>query len=307
MLSTLKDKKIIIFGKNGQVGSNLCDVLSEQNLDFKSFGSKEVDFSKTKQLKKFLENLEQKPDIIINCVAYTKVDEAEDNQEECQKINVEAVSIIAEYCDINDIILVNYSSDYVYSGIGEDEFIEDAKDNLAPQNIYGRTKLEADLKLSEICDKYLIFRTSWVYNHSGNNFVKTMLKLFKEKEDLKVVYDQIGSPTYAYDIAEQTLLALNNGLSKDKFPSGIYNLCGKGFYSWYDFAKLILKNAKNNREFAKDIQVKQIESVPSSQFKTKAKRPLNSRMSQEKIAKTLNIEMPKVETSLNKCLDKILK
>ena len=307
-MSFFRDKVVLVTGFDGQVGSNFIDILSSTSEKDKckkiiSPSLEEMDFSSPQIVKNYLASLPEKPDLIFNTAAYTAVDAAEDEKELCNNINNESVKIIADFCSKNSVKLVHYSTDYVYNGLGEEPFKEDESSRLGPQNYYGETKLLADQSIAESGCEYLIFRTSWVYNHVGKNFVITMINLLKEKEELRVINDQIGSLTYAKDIAELSIACLEKTVEMEKFPSGIYHLSGKGYGSWFDFVKMIREHLYAKKASVNTIN---INAIKTEEFPTKAKRPHNSRLSHEKIIKVFGVEMPKIENSLKQCLDKII-
>ncbi len=273
--------KILIFGKNGQIGSNLCNIFNEIKFSVKSFSSKDIDFCDLLNLEKFLNNLNFKPNFIINAAAYTNVDKAEIEKDKCNLINNEAVSIIAKYCKKNNIILIHYSTDYVFDGTGFEPFLEDNTQNLKPLNYYGFSKLCGEKNIKNSGCEYLILRVSWVYdlNEKHKNFYNTIKKLAKEKEYLEIVDDQIGSPSNAKDIAEITKTIIQKIIEGKRF-SGIYHITNQKYISWYDFALQIIQELKDNNE---KLKVKNIKAIKSINYKTIAKRPLNSRLANTKL------------------------
>ena len=296
--------RFLLIGKDGQVGSNLEEIFKRNGTEYFAPSIDELDFSKPSKVKDYLSKLEFNPDYIINAAAYTAVDKAEDEPEICDNINHKSVKEIAEYCSSNDVRLVHFSTDYIYNGEGQSEFFEDERSSLGPLNQYGKTKLAGDQAIELSGCEYLIFRTSWVYNHIGKNFVLTMLKLFQEKEEIQVIDDQTGSPTYAVDIAEATIEAINKAKDFSDFPSGVYHLTSPEKVTWFEFANKILKTAKE-KQLLKAIKLENIKPVETSQFPTKAKRPHNSRLSVKKISDKFAIVLPDVETSIKDCFDRI--
>ncbi len=268
---------IVVLGKSGQVAKALAEVLPHATF----LGRTEFDLAEKLDLTKL-----GKPEVIINAAAYTAVDKAESEPQICNRINAEAVAEIAAYCAANNITLVHYSTDYVFNGKGDKSFTEDDTANLFPLNTYGASKLTAEKAIAASGCKYYILRTSWVYSHESANFVKTMLRLGAERPELKIVADQIGSPTSAEDIAVNTLKLLDKNA-----PQGIYHFVPDEQISWADFAKMIIPQVK-------------IIPIPSSEYPTPAQRPHNSRLSNRKI-KDLGIYFPKLEESLNKTLQKL--
>lgn len=287
---------ILITGELGQVGSNLIELCEKQNIEYLAPSIEQLDFSKPSQILEQLNALSFKPDIIINAAAYTAVDKAEDEPDLCNKINHQSVAELASYAAENNVFLIHYSTDYVFDGSGKTSFNEDNTKNLSPLNIYGKTKLAGEQAVIDSGCNHIIFRTSWVYNHAGANFVLTMLKLMQEREELKIINDQIGSPTYALDIAETTMKAIEKTDFKD--TKEIFHLCPPEQISWYDFAVKIKEIAKENNY---NLQIKNIEQIPTSAYPTKATRPLNSRLSVEKLGKELGINLPSINESLSNC------
>ncbi len=282
---------IVCFGKNGQVARGLKEVYP----DARFVSSIECDFNFLSKLEEFLENL-QNIDIIINATAYTKVDLAEDERENAMNINCHSVKVLADYCFQKNISLFHISTDYVFNGEGMQEYeeIEAQESHLfKPCNFYGLSKLEGEKAILNSKCKAYIMRTSWVYNETGVNFVKTMIKLLTEREERNVINDQIGSPTYSPDIANAIKYIIEN-----KLDFGTYHFTNGGFISWFDFASKIrefLAQKNPSQKLAK------INPIPSSEYKTKATRPLNSRLKKEKLE---DIIKP-YETSLQKCFENI--
>ncbi|MCE3255428.1 MAG: dTDP-4-dehydrorhamnose reductase [Rickettsiaceae bacterium] len=275
--------KIIIFGKNGQVGSNLVKLFSkESDFDVQSYSSHEIDFSNLENLKDFLDALVTKPDFIINCAAYTNVDKAEEERELADLINHQAVEIIAKYCAKNHVKLIHYSTDYVFDGSGDRPFSEDNTQNLNPVNYYGETKLRSERAIINSGCEYLIFRISWLWdeNPDAKNFVNTIKRLAREREVLTIVDDQIGSPTKASFVAENTIRIIKKFAGSANFPSGIYHLNNGEFIAWYGFALRIIDDLKKSGE---DLKIQKVVPVKTSEYKTTAKRPLNSRLDSTKI------------------------
>ena len=289
-------KKILIIGKGGQVSENLIALLSNnKKYQFLALGQKQLDLSRSQEVVAKLNTLNFQPDVIINAAAYTAVDLAEDERVKCDNINNISVREIAHYAAKHKALLVHYSTDYVYSGTGTQEYIESDTAALKPQNHYGATKLAGENAVIASGCEYLILRTSWVYNHAGKNFVLTMLKLAAEREELKIVADQIGSPTYARDIADITLQMV----AKFTHNSGIYHFVPPQKLSWHQFTSLIVKKA---RELGFYLKIKDILPQNTADYPTKAARPLNSRLSVEKLKKDYGLQFPSIEDSLTQCL-----
>jgi dTDP-4-dehydrorhamnose reductase len=271
---------ITIFGKNGQVASSLIKIFkAEPDFSITTYSSQEVDFANQLALQTFLQN-HPPPDFIINTSAYTNVDQAEDERQLADLINHQAIKIIANYCQKNNTKLIHYSTDYVFDGSGTQPFAEDNTKNLNPINYYGTTKLAGERAILKSGCHYIIIRLSWVYdrNPDHKNFFNTIKKLAREKEVLNIISDQIGSPTTADFVASNTIKIIKK--IDNNFYSIIYHLNNGEFLSWYDFAIKIIDELKKN---GKIIKVQQINPIKSSQYQTKASRPLNSRLLNQKL------------------------
>lgn len=276
----------LIIGASGQVARALK---AELGTNAVCYGHAHVDCAQPDAVRAFL-NAQPVPEAIINASAYTAVDKAESEEDIAYRINAESPAIMAEYCKKHNIPFVHYSTDYVFPGTGTAPWKE--TDATAPLNAYGRTKRAGEEKIEAIGGHYLIFRTSWVYDKDGANFLNTMLRLGREREALSIVNDQHGAPTYAPHLAHATLAILE----KPPVP-GIYHLCGHGETTWYDFARAIFARAEG-------LKVTDVKGIPSSAYPTPAKRPHNSRMSMEKVEKTYGIRMPEWETGLDEAMVK---
>ena len=289
-------KKYIIIGKNGQLGSKLSQQLEHEAV---SLSHNECNFNNPKDTADLLDKINSS--VIFNACAYTNVDRAETSCDESYKANAEIPHILAKYCAENNIPLIHFSTDYVYSGKGVTPNKED--DTPSPLNEYGKSKLNGERNIIRTNCKHLIFRTSWVYDEYNNNFLTTMLRLAKERDELSIVSDQIGAPTYASDLAEKSIVSLKNALRKETFPSGVYNLCNEGETSWYEFANTIFSNAK---KLGINLQIKNTNKISTSEYPTPAQRPLNSRLDCSKAKSVLNIQMPQWEESLKKCMENLV-
>ncbi len=275
--------KILVFGKTGQLAEALLKILS-YNTQYQStcYSRENVDFNNMVNLQQFLDNLIDIPQFIFNCIAYTNVDKAEEEQEICNNINHLAVEILANFCQKNQIRLIHYSTDYVFDGSGDLAFCENNTSNLKPLNFYGKTKLWAEEKIIKSSCSYLIFRVSWLYNHNINskNFVNTITKLAQQKTSISVVNDQIGSPTDVDFIARNSLKSLD-------IPSGIYHLNNGIYISWYTFACQILEKLRISQC---NIILEDVVAIDSSKYLTKATRPKNSRLDNNKIKKFILLD-----------------
>ena len=282
--------KIVVLGASGQLGSCLKKISAERNLTDISFPSEEQANILDKGLLDKLFSAE-KPQYVINCAAYTAVDKAEDDVDTCRKVNRDGAAYIAEVCKKHQAALIHISTDFVFKGDVPKLLSE--TDPAEPENIYGLTKLEGEAAIAEILPEYYTIRTSWLYSEFGNNFVKTMLRLGRERDQLGVIVDQVGSPTYAIDLANVILDIVDSGNK----AYGIYHYSNEGVTSWYDFAKAVF-----------DISNTQVtlNPVKTSEYVTKAVRPAYSVMDKTKIKNTFSIQIPNWRDSLRVCLDRIM-
>lgn len=276
--------KILITGANGMLANAVKEEFKSEEIVCTDVA--ELDITDEKNVNEFVAKV--KPDYIINCAAYTAVDKAEENEELVYKINAMGPKNLAVAAKENDAVLVHISTDYVFGGDKpvEEDYSEDDEKN--PQAVYGTTKLAGEKFIEENCSKYYIFRTAWLYGE-GHNFVRTMLKLAGERDEVKVVNDQHGSPTYAVDLAS----IIHQAIDK-KIPFGIYNSTNIGYTTWYDFTKMIYQ--------IKNVDCK-VTPVTSEEFKSPAKRPKNSQMSKDKLLKN-GIVIPTYEDALRRYLEK---
>lgn len=285
---------ILITGGNGQVGFEL-------QRQFAIFGTilaptrQELDLTNADAVEAYL--AKHQPGLILNAAAYTAVDKAESEPEQAKRLNAELPAQLAAYAAKQGIPLVHYSSDYVYPGNGEISWQEDSP--TGPLSIYGQTKLEGDEAVEKSGASYLIFRTSWVYAARGNNFMKTMLRLGRERDALNIVNDQIGAPTPARLIAQVTVLGLTLNASRltPHIPQGIYHLAPKGETSWHGFASEIFNQAREAGETLA-ITPEGTAGIPTVDYPTPAQRPLNSRMALGKLESALGITMPTWQSQL---------
>jgi dTDP-4-dehydrorhamnose reductase len=285
-------KKILVFGRVGQLAQSFAAELPASTL---FLDQEDADFSKPVQVLEKLNNIQ--PDLVINCSAYTAVDKAEDEKELCLQINGKTPGEIASWCHQHQVPFVHFSTDYVFPGTGEKAWVE--SDPTSPINWYGESKRQGDLAISENLAHHLIFRISWVYSQFGKNFVKTMLELGQGRTELKVVCDQIGYPMFTADVVKCILHVLQK---KDEIIWGTYHLSGPDVTSWHGLAKSIFSQAQS---LGFPIQARNVLPVPSSEYPTKAKRPLNSRLNSTKFEKAYAIQLPRWEESLHECLRKL--
>ena len=283
------EKTILVTGSGGQLGMEIWK-LSERYPSYKFlFTTKEdLPIDDLKAVKNFFE--QQQIDHCINCAAYTAVDRAESEKESAFLINAEAAGNLATICKAHQAQLIHISTDYVFDGTSTVPYKEE--DKISPINVYGASKLRGEELVLNHNAEAVILRTSWVYSSFGNNFVKTMLRLLKERESINVVNDQYGCPTYAADLAGviMTIIEKENG---DHSQTGIFNYCNEGKTTWYEFAKAIKKYIKSKCA---------IEPVPSSAYPVQAARPKYSVLDTTKIKETFGITIPNWKDSLNACL-----
>lgn len=290
--------KILLLGKNGQIGYELCrSLLPLGNLV--ALGRNEIDFLNLGDLQRVL--YEQVPDVIVNAVAYTAVDLAEKNSDIAFTINADAVKVIAHYALQKKAMFIHYSTDYVFDGEKEDAYLE--TDLPHPQNRYGASKQAGEEAIMRSGCAYFIFRTSWVFSKKTNNFIHTILKLASEKESLSIIDDQFGTPTSAELIADVTALAIVN-YYEQKLPSGIYHLTASGATNWHAYAQYIVSRAlKHNAAFKLDPD--NIMAISSEAYQSPAKRPRNSCLNHQLLADKLRIFFPDWTVDVNRLLDHI--
>jgi dTDP-4-dehydrorhamnose reductase len=277
--------EILVTGKNGQLGAELQAIASNYaEYTWHFTGSAELDITNQKETESFFQ--QNKIDVIINCAAYTAVDKAEDEPEQAFAVNCSGVQNLANVCEIHKIKIIHISTDYVFNGTAHRPYVE--TDTIDPIGIYGKSKRAGEEAIIDSNISALIIRTSWVYSTYGNNFVKTMLRLGKEREELNVIFDQIGTPTNAKDLAAAIVqIALQQEKWKNK--QEIYHYSNEGVASWYDFAHAIFE--RNN------IQIK-LNPILTKDYPTKAKRPHYSVLDKTKIKTDFNITIPHWKESL---------
>ncbi|MEH6457481.1 MAG: dTDP-4-dehydrorhamnose reductase [Cocleimonas sp.] len=283
--------KILITGKNGQVGSCLVDLLEAQTeLSFLALDREELDITDPIQVNKKV--IEFQPNIIINAAAYTAVDKAEQECELANAINRYGPQNLAHAANKVNAAIIHISTDYVFDGDSAESYNE--LDVTAPQGQYGRSKLAGEQAVAQACPKHVILRTAWVFGEHGNNFVKTMLRLAKTRDSLGVVADQFGGPTYAGDIAN-AILTISNQIAHDNHAYGIYHFSGFPHVSWHTFAEKIFEIALGQDILAKPIKVNPITTLD---YPTPAKRPANSRLNCDKIHNAFGIKQSDWQAAL---------
>lgn len=265
--------KILVTGYNGQLGYDVVQEGLKKELNMLGIDREDLDLTIQEDVNSYVSKL--KPDAIIHCAAYTAVDKSEEDRSGCWNVNVEGTEFLATAAKEVNAKFIYISTDYVYNGEGQEPFIETDVPN--PQGYYGLTKYEGEKKVKELLEKYFIVRTSWVFGINGNNFVKTMLKLAESRDELNVVGDQIGSPTYTHDLA----ILIIDMIQSDKY--GLYHASNEGFCSWADFAIEAFHQA------GQDIKVN---PITTEEYPTPAVRPKNSRMSKQKLVKNGFNQLP---------------
>ena len=281
---------ILITGCTGQLGNEM-QLLEEANPQHTYFNTDvaELDITDSAAIEKFVN--ENQIDGIVNCAAYTAVDKAEDNQELCRLLNTVAPGYLAAAVEKRGGWLIQVSTDYVFDGTNHTPYTED--EPTCPNSVYGSTKLDGEKAAQQACSRTMIVRTAWLYSTFGNNFVKTMIRLGKEKPELGVIFDQIGTPTYARDLAVALFAAINQGV-----VPGIYHFSNEGVISWYDFTKAIHRIA--------GITSCHVRPLHTAEYPTPANRPHYSVLDKTKIKQTYNIEVPYWEESLKECILKLI-
>jgi dTDP-4-dehydrorhamnose reductase len=284
-------KKVLVTGKSGQLGQSLLPLTQGLSLPGVTYvGRDELDLSSAISISKYFEG--KVFDVIINCAAYTAVDKAESEQVQANQINHLAVKQLAEIAKQQGCVLIHISTDYVFDGQNFKPYVE--QDLTDPQSVYGETKLKGELAIQAINPKGCIIRTSWVYSEFGNNFVKTMQRLGSERQELNIIFDQVGTPTYAGDLAQAILDIVDNNFSNTE--NQIYHFSNEGVCSWYDFAKTIFEQSGINCK---------VSPIETKNYPTPATRPHYSLMNKAKIKTHFNISIPYWKDSLKICMQKL--
>lgn len=278
--------KILVFGGKGQLGQ--CLTAASKNDDLIFLSSTEGNICDKEQIEELFNKY--KPKTVINCAAYTAVDKAEDEEVEATALNATGPAILAELCKQFDTVMIHISTDFVFEGATTGLLSEN--DVTKPTGVYGKTKLEGEHLIQNIWNKHIIIRTSWLYSEYANNFAKTMLKLAQDRDELNIVADQVGTPTYAMDLANALLTIIDNNDQK----YGLYHYSNEGVASWYDFAHAIFE--LNNKQ----LRLKPIKTID---FPTKAKRPAYSVLDKTKIKQHFQLLIPHWRDSLKICLTRL--
>ncbi len=276
--------KVLVTGVKGQLGYDVVNELEKRNIEAVGVDIDEMDITDADSVSKVIKAAD--PDAVIHCAAYTAVDAAEDNVEICRKVNRDGTQNIANVCKELDCKMIYISTDYIFDGQGTRPWEPD--DEAAPLNVYGQTKYEGELAVTNTLEKYFIVRIAWVFGLNGKNFIKTMLNLAKTRDTLTVVNDQFGSPTYTYDLAR----LLVDMVLTDKY--GKYHATNEGITNWYEFACEIFKTA--------GVKVKVL-PVSASEYPAKAKRPTNSRMSKDKLTENGFEKLPTWQDALKRYVE----
>ncbi|SNU04348.1 dTDP-4-dehydrorhamnose reductase [Prevotellaceae bacterium MN60] len=281
---------ILVTGCNGQLGNEM-QLLEKENSQHTYFNTDvaELDITNQEAIEQFVASHEI--DGIVNCAAYTAVDKAEDNEEFCSVLNSIAPAYLAAAIEKRGGWMIQISTDYVFDGTQHTPYVED--DDTCPNSVYGKTKLVGELNVQKLCKQSMIIRTAWLYSTFGNNFVKTMIRLGQEKPELGVIFDQIGTPTYARDLAAAIFTAINKGV-----VPGVYHFSNEGVISWYDFTKAIHRLA--------GITTCHVRPLHTAEYPTPANRPHYSVLDKTKIKQTYQMEVPYWEESLRECIEKLM-
>ena len=275
--------KILLFGSSGQLGLKIMEVLSE-NYECESFDREKCDITNTQNVRKIISD--NPNSILINCAAYTKVDQAEDDKNSCLSANYHAVKNMVNLCNTYNLIFIHFSTDYVFKGNTQKAYKE--TDQHLPINFYGESKKLADEYILSHANAFYLFRVSWVYDKNGRNFLNTIQNLLTKENELKIVNDQYGVPTSTSFIAEIVEYFLIN-LNQERVDYGLYNCVPNGFCNWYEFATLIKKLLQDKNKLK--LENEKIIPVESSSFKTRAERPMNSVLDNNKLKKSIEIHI----------------
>ena len=283
-------KNILITGANGQLGNEMR-VLSAEYPEYSYFFTdvEELNICNEQAVMDYVED--HQIHVIVNCAAYTAVDKAEEDVELCTKLNADAVGYLAKAAEANGAEFIQISTDYVFDGTAHTPYRE--TEPTCPNSVYGSTKLAGEQNALTLCTRSMVIRTAWLYSTFGNNFVKTMIRLGRERDSLGVIFDQVGTPTYARDLARAIFAAIRQGVTP-----GIYHFSNEGVCSWYDFTKAIHRLA--------GITTCNVKPLHTSEYPTKAKRPHYSVLDKSKIKEVYHVEIPYWEESLKECIAQLI-
>lgn len=284
--------KIVLLGKNGQVGSNILKKNKDYLFNLFSFSRRELDISNFQDFESKINII--KPDVIVNATAYNFVDLAEENETEAFKVNQDALDFISTFCNKLNIPLIHISTDFVFDGNSSQPYKEDDKVN--PLNIYGKSKVGGEDVIKKNLDKHIIIRTSWVFSEIGSNFLKTILKLLETKKSISIVNNQIGSPTSANSISDIIMKILKIYSNNKSLKWGTYHFSGYPYCSWYEFANEI---SSQYLKFSGSLNCASLVPIDSESYNSKALRPKNSRLNCSKINKIFGFKQDDWKESLN--------
>jgi len=270
--------RVLVIGSRGQVGTCLVSQLTQRaDVELFTFDRQELDITNSNSVISCVESVQ--PNVIINAAAYTAVDKAEQDSQQCYAVNADAVESLAKAASKVDALMLHISTDYVFDGESDKPYKELDAEN--PQSVYGKSKLEGEKNVVAFCSRYAVLRTSWVFGEVGKNFVKTMLRLSNTRDEIGVVDDQVGAPTYAGDIASVLITMMDKMLRSDDDLSGIYHYSGTPYVSWFQFAEEIFSNVASQIDSDKKIVVN---PIPTDEYPTPAKRPAFSLMDKHNMA-----------------------
>ncbi|MGD9236676.1 MAG: dTDP-4-dehydrorhamnose reductase [Desulfobacterales bacterium] len=288
---------IIITGANGQLGRELTRQAKSTGFDVHPFDRQQLDITNKNRIKQVLAN--RSPAVVINAAAYTNVDRAEDEPDRAHAVNTDGPAYLARYCADHRLALIHISTDYVFDGTSDRPYRE--SDPIAPLGIYGQSKAKGEAAVRSALPEHIIVRTSWLYSVYGHNFVNTILKLAAEKKTLKVVADQLGSPTSAADLAAATLIIARKIGTSEKSAWGTYHYCGAGITSWHALAEKIIELATPYAAF----QIRQVEAISAAEWPTRAPRPLYSALDCTRLKVQFGIDPRPWQQSLQDTIERI--
>jgi dTDP-4-dehydrorhamnose reductase len=289
--------KVLVLGREGQLARSLLKAAVASDIQVQSIGRPEVDLTDEKSVSTLLARV--RPDLVVNAAAYTAVDNAESEPALAHAVNASGAEHAAKACALHSMPIIHISTDYVFDGTKEDSYLE--SDPTGPINVYGRSKLEGEQSVMKTCERHLILRTAWVYSPWGTNFVKTMLRLATTRQDIGVVADQFGSPTYGPDLA-RAILNLADRVLRDPSAGrwGIYHAVGSGETNWLGFAREVFRQAREQR-----LPAAEVEGIATSAYPTAARRPANSRLNCDKLRLSFDIALPDWRLGVADCVSRL--
>ena len=289
--------KVMVIGSGGQLGWELMRQAEGSEMQAMGLDLPEFDLTSRTAVEQAMAAAQ--PDIVINAAAYTAVDKAESDQETAFAVNRDGPALLASSCRAAGVPLIHISTDYVFDGSKKSPYQE--SDPVSPLGVYGRSKAQGEREVQDRLEQHLIFRTAWFYGVHGANFVKTMLRLGRERESLGVVNDQTGGPTYAADLAKALLIAVERYGEQGDLPWGLYHFCGAGQATWYKFALKIFKISASYEK----LQIKELKPLSTSEYPTPAQRPANSLLDCGKFTRSFHLNIPPWEQSLTTMLSSL--